>query len=66
MWQASVGRPFTRTPQEPQIAARHEQRIPIEPSSRSLAWRMPSSTERLPSRSTVNSSQYGAAPDSGW
>ena len=37
-----------RTPQEPQIAARQEQRMPIEPSSRSLAWRIPSSTERVP------------------
>ena len=61
-----AGRPLMRTPQEPQIAARQEQRMPIEPSWRSLAWRMPSSTERLPSRSIVNSSQYGASPDSGW
>ena len=65
VWQASIGRPLTRTPQEPQIAARQEQRMPIEPSSRSLAWRIPSSTERLPSRSILNSSQYGASPDSG-
>ena len=65
VWQASVGRPLMRTPQEPQIAARQEQRMPIEPSSRSLAWRIPSSTERLPSRSMVNSCQYGASPDSG-
>ena len=35
-----------RTPHEPQIAARHEQRIAIEASSRSFTWRMPSSTER--------------------
>ena len=34
------GWPLIRTPQEPQIAARHEQRMPIEPSSRSLAWRI--------------------------
>ncbi len=66
MWQASPGRPLMRTPQEPQIAARQEQRMPIEPSWRSLAWRMPSRTERLPSRSILNSSQYGASPDSGW
>jgi hypothetical protein len=46
-----------RTPQEPQIAARHEQRMPIEPSKRALAWRMPSSTERCGSSSTVCSSQ---------
>src|SRR3954451_12646365 len=39
--------------------------MPIEPSSRSLAWRIPSSTERVPSRSILNSSQYGASPDSG-
>ena len=52
-----AGWPLMRTPQEPQIAARHEQRMPIEPSWRSLAWRMPSSTERCPSRSIANSSQ---------
>jgi hypothetical protein len=56
-WQARSGMPLMRTPQEPQIAARHEQRIPIEPSKRSLACRMPSSTERCGSRSTVCSSQ---------
>src|SRR3954469_9171223 len=65
VWQASIGRPLMRTPHEPQIAARQEQRMPIEPSSRSLAWRIPSSTERVPSRSILNSSQYGASPDSG-
>ena len=57
VWQARSGLPLMRTPQEPQIAARHEQRMPIEPSWRSLAWRMPSSTERWPSRSIVKSSQ---------
>ena len=57
VWQASVGLPLIRTPQEPQIAARQEQRMPIEPSWRSLACRMPSSTERCPSRSILNSSQ---------
>ena len=57
MWQARPGLPLMRTPQEPQIAARQEQRMPIEASSRSLAWRMPSSTERCPSRSTPKSSQ---------
>ena len=57
VWQASAGLPLIRTPQEPQIAARHEQRMPIEPSWRSLAWRIPSRTERFPSRSIVNSSQ---------
>ena len=50
---ASLACPFTRTPQEPQIAAWHEQRMPSEPSSRSLAWRIPSSTLRCPSRSTL-------------
>ena len=57
MWQARFGLPLMRTPQEPQIAARHEQRMPIDASVRSLAWRMPSSTERCPSRSTSKSSQ---------
>ena len=57
VWQASVGRPLMRTPHEPQIAARHEQRIPIEPSCASRACRIPSSTERWPSRSIVKSSQ---------
>ena len=66
VWQASAGLPLMRTPQEPQIAARHEQRMPIEPSWRSRACRMPSRTERLPSRSTLNSSQYADSPDSGW
>ena len=65
VWQARSGRPLMRTPQEPQIAARHEQRMPIEASSRSLAWRMPSRTERCPSSSTPKSSQYGAWPVSG-
>ena len=65
VWQASPGWPLMRTPHEPQIAALHEQRIPIEPSKRALAWRIPSSTERWGSRSTVCSSQYGASPDSG-
>ena len=55
--QASIGLPLIFTPHEPQIAARHEQRMPIEPSSSALAWRMPSSTERCPSRSTSNSCQ---------
>ena len=43
--------------QEPQIAARHEQRMPIEPSWRSRACRIPSSTERCPSSSTSKFSQ---------
>ena len=32
VWQARFGLPLMRTPQEPQIAARHEQRMPIDPS----------------------------------
>ena len=50
--QASAERPLMRTPQEPQIAARHEQRIAIEASSRSFTWRMPSRTERSGGSST--------------
>ena len=50
--QASADLPLMRTPQEPQMAARQEQRMPIEASSRSLTWRMPSSTERSGGRST--------------
>jgi hypothetical protein len=65
VWHARAGLPLIRTPQEPQMAARHEQRIPIEPSSRSRAWRMPSSTERCPSSSTGKSSQVAASPVSG-
>jgi hypothetical protein len=55
--QASVEEPFTFIPHEPQIAARQEQRTASEPSSRSLACRMPSRTESEGSRSTLNSSQ---------
>ena len=65
VWHARPGWPLMRTPHEPQIAARHEQRMPIEPSKRALACRMPSSTERCGSSSMVCSSQYGASPDSG-
>ena len=57
MWQASPGLPLMRTPHEPQIAARQEQRMPIDASVRSLAWRIPSRTERFPSRSISKSSQ---------
>src|SRR3954470_17826196 len=53
-------------PQEPLIATLHEQRTDSEPSSRSLAWRMPSRTASEGSRSTLNSSQYGPWPLSGW
>ena len=55
--QASRARPLTRTPHDPQIAAWHEQRMPIEPSMRSFACRIPSRTERCPSRSTGYSAQ---------
>ena len=55
--QASADLPLMRTPHEPQMAARQEQRMAIEPSSRSLTWRMPSSTERSGGRSTPKSSQ---------
>ena len=57
VWQASAGAPLTRTPQEPQIAWRQEQRMPMEPSKRSRACRIASSTERCGSSSTVCSSQ---------
>ena len=50
--QASADWPLMRTPHEPQMAARQEQRIAIEASSRSLTWRMPSSTERSGGSST--------------
>ncbi len=65
VWHARPGWPLMRTPQEPQIAARQEQRMPIEPSKRALAWRMPSRTERWGSSLMVCSSQVGASPDSG-
>ena len=57
VWQARPGWPLILTPQEPQIAARHEQRTPIEPSCSLRAWRIPSRTERWGSRSTVCTSQ---------
>src|SRR3954454_18904594 len=62
---ASDDLPLILTPHEPQMAAWHEQRIASEPSWSPLAWRMPSSTDRSGSRSTSNSCQYGASPDSG-
>ena len=43
--QASPGFPFMRTPHDPQIACWQEQRIPIEPSSSSLIFRIASSTD---------------------
>ena len=50
--QASADLPLMRTPHEPQMAARQEQRMPIDPSSRSFTWRTPSSTERSGGSST--------------
>jgi hypothetical protein len=55
--QASVDWPLIFTPQEPQIAARQEQRTASEPSSRSLACSSPSSTDRVGSSSTSKFSQ---------
>jgi hypothetical protein len=55
--QARVDWPLILTPQEPQIAARHEQRTASEPSSRSLACSSPSSTESVGSSSTSKVSQ---------
>ncbi len=63
---ASVDWPLILVPQEPQIAARQEQRTTSVPSWRSRTWSRPSSTERSGSRSTLNSCQYGPSPDSGW
>jgi hypothetical protein len=54
---ASVDSPFTFTPHEPQIAARHEQRTASDPSWRSRAWSRPSSTDSVSSSSTSNSCQ---------
>ena len=54
---ASVDWPLIFTPQEPQIAARHEQRTDSEPSSRSFACSRPSRTESVGSSSTSNVSQ---------
>src|SRR6478735_2506817 len=55
--QPSPDWPLIFIPQEPQIAARQEQRTESEPSSRSFAWRIPSRTESEGSSSTLNSSQ---------
>ena len=55
--QARVDWPLIFIPQEPQIAARQEQRTASEPSSRSLACSSPSRTERVGSRSTSKVSQ---------
>ena len=58
--------PLIFIPQEPQIAARQEQRTASEPSSRSFTCSRLSRTESEGSRSTLNSSQYGPSPLSGW
>ena len=55
--QPSPDWPLIFIPHEPQIAARHEQRTDSEPSSRSLAWSSPSSTDSVGSRSTSKVSQ---------
>ena len=55
--QASPDCPLIFIPQEPQIAARQEQRTASEPSSRSFACRSPSRTESVGSRSTSKDSQ---------
>lgn len=55
--QARPGLSLIRVPHDPQIAARQEQRIPIEPSCSPRAWRIPSSTERCGSSSIWNSSK---------
>ncbi len=55
--QPSPDWPLIFIPQEPQIAARQEQRTASEPSSLSFACSRPSRTESEGSRSTLNSSQ---------
>ena len=55
--QARPDWPLIFIPQEPQIAARQEQRTASEPSSRSFACRSPSRTESVGSRSTSKVSQ---------
>src|ERR1035441_8486740 len=63
--QARPGLPFIRTPHDPQIACWHEHRIPTEPSTSSRILRIASSTELVPTMSTLCSSQYAASPDCG-
>ena len=55
--QARPDWPLIFIPHEPQIAARHEQRTESEPSSLSLCWSSPSSTDSVGSRSTSKVSQ---------
>src|SRR4051794_41975440 len=45
VWQASIGRPLTRTPQEAQIAPRQGERGAHGPASRALGWGGPAGTE---------------------
>src|ERR1700761_581715 len=66
VWQPSPDLPLIFIPQEPQIAARQEQRTASEPSCLSLVCSSPSRTESEGSSSTPNSSQYAASPLSGW
>jgi hypothetical protein len=55
--QARAVLPLIFTAHDPQMAARHEQRMATDASSRSFTCRMPSSTERSGSRATPNSCQ---------
>src|SRR5262245_31702551 len=55
--QASPDWPLIFIPQEPQIAARQEQRTASDPSASSFAWSRPSRTESVGSRSTSKVSQ---------
>ena len=63
--QASIGVPLMLTAQDPQIADRHEQRIPIEPSWKSRACRIPSRTVWCGASSTVKGCQEAGSPLSG-
>ena len=65
MLQASRVLPLMRTAHDPQMAAWHEQRMPIEPSCFARACRIPSSTDMCSGRSTPKPSQRGASPVSG-
>ena len=58
--QARVDCPLILTPQDPQIAARHEQRTASVPSWSSLACRRPSSTERVGLELDVEALPVGA------
>jgi hypothetical protein len=60
-----AGRPLIARPQEPQIAARQEQRMPIEPSWRSLACRMPVEHGAVPVEVDREVLPVRGLPDSG-